>query len=142
MMMIDIDPGCYTQGSATYNVPIGTLFANNLGHKAQVIVEIDSVGAPGTIIYPPMTKEEMAVGGSSRRNVIFTQRPRYIDDTKLQYAMTGLQGTFMFQLAGLVQRGILRVQVSVSGGAYTLKNADQIMAYAVNVAGSVPNVWP
>lgn len=142
MMKIDIDPACYAPGSATYNKAIGDFFASGKGHKAQVIVEIDSVGAPGTVIYPPMTKEEMAVGGSSRRNVIFTQRPRYIDDTKLQYAMTGLQGTFMFQLAALVQRGILRVQVSVSGGAYSVKTSDQIMAYAVNVAGSVPNIWP
>lgn len=142
MMKIDLDPGCYTPGSATYNTPIGTLFATGQGHKAQFIVEIDSVGAPGTIIYPPMTREEMAVGGSSRRNVIFTTRPRLLDETKLQYAMTGLQGSLMFQIAALVQRGILRVQVSVGGGAWAVKTADQILAYTVNVAGSVPNVWP
>lgn len=142
MMMIDIDPACYTTPSAsTYNAVIGDLYARGLIHKAQVIVEIDSVGAEGTPIYPPMTKEEMAVGGSSRRNVIFTQRPRFIDETFLQYAATGIQGGFMFQVAGLVQRNILRVQVSVSGGAYTTKTAAQIMEYAVNVASAVPSVW-
>lgn len=141
MMMIDIDPACYTPGSATYNKPIGDLKERGLIHKAQVIIEIDSVGAQGTIISPPMTQEEMAVGGSSHRNVIFTQRPRYVDETFLQYSMTGLQGSFMFQLAGYVSRGVLRCQVSVGGGAYATKTAAQIMAYAVNVAGAVPAVW-
>lgn len=142
MMMIDIDPACYTTpGSATYNKAIGDFAQRGLIHKAQVIIEIDSVGAPGTVIYPPMTQEETAVGGSTRRNVIFTQRPRFIDETLLQYAMTGLQGSFMFQLAGLVQRGILRCQVSVAGGAYAAKTGPQIAAYAVNVAGAVPAVW-
>ena len=142
MMMIDIDPNCYTSmSSSTYNKPIGDLYVAGQINRALVYVEVDSVGGPSTPIYPVPTSEDIAMGMHSRRNVAFSVRPRYIDETMLSYAMTGLQGSFMFQLAELVQRGILRCQVSVSGGAYAVKSHDKIVAYAVNVAGAVPAVW-
>lgn len=130
MMIIDLDPTCYNNpAGSNYSKSLGDLYKAGLIHRGKVVLEIDSMGAPSTPIYPPNTKEDMAHGLASKRNFAVSIRPRYVDETLLQYSMTGLQGSFMFQLAQHVQRGIIRVVDQATG---TPRTAKQILDYAVS----------
>lgn len=131
MMAIDINPACYTNpASATYSKPFGDLYAQGLIQKAVVCIEIDSVGSPSTPVVP-RNHTEINEGGNSQRTVyIKGTRIRYLDETYLGFASTGLQGSLMFQLAEHVQHGILRVRdASTTSTYYT---PAQIMHYATN----------
>lgn len=131
MMAIDINPACYTNPtSATYSKYIGDLYAKGLIHKAVVCIEIDSVGSPSTPIVPK-NSDELNDGGNSQRTIyIKGTRIRYLDETYLKYASTGLQGSLMFQIAEHVQRGIIRVRDASTTSTYL--TPAQIMNYAVN----------
>lgn len=136
-MIIDIDPDCYkTPTSPKYSKSMGDMYQRGYIHRALVVLEIDSVGSPSTPIIPANSVDDMARGSSSQRNFYISIRPRYVDETLLQYSMTGLQGSFMFQLAKYVERGTVRV-VSEAG---TVRTAKSIIDYAVS---SVPQagVW-
>ena len=129
-MAISIDPACYTSStSATYSKAIGDLFAKGLIHKAKVCVEVDSVGSPGTPVVPRNSALDIETGGNSQRTIyIRGTRERYLDETYLNFASTGLQGGLMFQLAKHVSQGILRVRdVATVSTYYT---PAQIMKYA------------
>ena len=127
-MILDINPDCYTNSTnAVYSKSIGDLYARGYIHTAKVVIEIDSVGSPSTLIEPPNSEQEMYVGGNSKRSVYVTQRPRLVDETFLKYASSGLQGSFMFQLAGYVKRGVIRV---LDRDTNTERTAEQIINYA------------
>lgn len=137
MMIIDIDPECYTNPSSPkYSKSIGEMYDRGYIHRALVVLEIDSVGAPSTPIFAQNSVDDMARGSASQRNFYISIRPRYVDETLLQYSMTGLQGSFMFQLAKHVQRGTVRV-VSETG---TVRTAKQIIDYAVSSVAQA-GVW-
>lgn len=134
MMAIDINPTCYTTpGTATYSKPIGDLYAKNLIHKAVVCIEIDSVGSPGTPVVPRNGAEDLNQGGNSQRTLyIRGQRIRYLDETFLAHAATGLQGGLMFQIAEHVQHGLLRVRDAAN--LATVRTPAQIISYAITGA--------
>ena len=132
-MAISIDPACYTSStSATYSKAIGDLFSKGLIHKAKVCIEIDSVGSPGTPVVPRNSALDIETGGNSQRTIYIRGTiERYLDETYLHYAGTGIQGGLMFQLAEHVSQGILRVR-DAGNAVPTYRTPAQIMKYAVD----------
>jgi hypothetical protein len=128
MLLVDIDPGCYTTPtSSQYNKTIGGLYAAGNINQACIIIEIDSNGAPGLVFSPPPKSVNIARGQSSRRNVWITTQVTLIDETLLQFLNTGIQGSFMFQLANYIERGVIRALDQATG---TPRTAYRLMYYA------------
>lgn len=128
MISVQINPGCFVPGDASYNAQFADMESRGRKGVIRINIEIPSSIVDFEQIFPRISETDRLKGFTPHTFHIMVN-PKLVDETALQYAGTGFQGALMFGIAHHVQLG-LAVVTDVATGV--VRTAAQLRNYAVN----------
>jgi hypothetical protein len=128
MLSVYINPDCFDPAKPVYNAEFARLKTIGRSAAIRINLEIPSTTVDFEQVFPVQSKQEYIKGFTAHAFHIQVNA-KQIDETALKYAGTGFQGSIMFGLAHLVQRGSVIAKDNDTG---TVRTATQIRDFAVN----------
>lgn len=128
MLSVYINPDCFDPAKPVYNSEFARLKSIGRSAAIRINLEIPSTTIDFEQVFPVQTHKEYSKGFTAHSfHIQVNAKP--IDETSLKYAGTGFQGSIMFGLAHLVQRGVV---IAVDADTLVARTASQLRGYAVN----------